>query len=296
MEQKTGHVKLTKDEIIQELIGLLKRCQQKEAANHVLEMASYIDGMENRLDMVVEELANVRKQLEEMKEMQERRSVRGALSDAAGRLEQQCQIIKQQLSEVKEEVKLKAAEIAAEIKARGKMALCKVSEFLGVREKLQDIRRNVQESIAEADKSIQKIDAFGTGMREAGHKIVNAFRALADKPEKEHGEKKVSKTELIKKAFQIKRKLLTGIMDYADAAVEKVERLAGEAKQYQADDLSWEAVCAEGEEIITPAAFVAEPECRYGAEAFEIYRQAAENMVVECREEKEISLRNGKSR
>lgn len=176
------------------------------------------------------------------------------------------------------------------------MALCKVSEFLGVREKLQDIRRNVQESIAEADKSIQKIDAFGTGMREAGHKIVNAFRALADKPEKEHGEKKVSKTELIKKAFQVKRKLLTGILDHADAAVEKVERLAGEVKQYQADDLCREAVCAEEEEIISPAAFVAEPECRYGAEAFEIYQQAAENIAVECTEEKEISLRDGKSR
>ena len=48
------------------------------------------------------------------------------------------------------------------------------------------------------DKSIGKIDAFGTGMREAGQKIANMFRTFADKPEKEYGEKKVSKTELIK--------------------------------------------------------------------------------------------------
>ena len=48
------------------------------------------------------------------------------------------------------------------------------------------------------DKSIGKIDAFGTGMREAGQKIANTFHTFADKPEKEYGEKKFSKTELIK--------------------------------------------------------------------------------------------------
>lgn len=38
-------------------------------------------------------------------------------------------------------------------------------------------------------------------MREAGHKIANTFRTFADKPEKEYGEKKFSKTELIKKPY-----------------------------------------------------------------------------------------------
>ena len=91
----------------------------------------------------------------------------------------------------------------------------------------------MQESIADVDKSIGKIDAFGTGMREAGQKIANTFRTFADKPEKEYGEKKFSKTELLKKTFQAKRKLLSGILKCADAAIEKTEQLAAEVKQYQ---------------------------------------------------------------
>lgn len=50
------------------------------------------------------------------------------------------------------------------------------------------------------------VDAFDTGMREAGQEIANAFRVLADKPEKEYGDKKFSRTEMMKKPFQAERK------------------------------------------------------------------------------------------
>lgn len=182
-------------------------------------MAAYIDGMEQKMDAVIQELVNVRKQLAEMEGRQERKTVKAALTGAVEKLEQQCQKMKQQIFEVKEEIRAKAAEIVTAVKQKGKAALNRISEFLGIRNKLQGIRRNVRESIAEVDKSIAKIDAFGTGTRESGHKIANTFRMFADKPEKEYGEKKFSKTELVKKPFQAKRKLLSGILNYADAAI-----------------------------------------------------------------------------
>ena len=40
---------------------------------------------------------------------------------------------------------------------------------------------NIKESREIADRTIGKIDAFGAGMREAGQKIANTFRTLADK-------------------------------------------------------------------------------------------------------------------
>ncbi len=55
------------------------------------------------------------------------------------------------------------------------------------------------------------------------------------KLEKECGEKKFSKTELIKKPFHAKRKLLSGILNCADAAIEKTKQLAADVKQYQTD-------------------------------------------------------------
>ena len=103
-------MELTNDQVVQELIELLNKNQQKEAANHVGEMAAYIQGMERKMDTVIEELAGMRKQLAEMEAKRQRKSLKEALTKTIDNLEQQCQKIKQQLFEVKTEFKEKAAE------------------------------------------------------------------------------------------------------------------------------------------------------------------------------------------
>ena len=148
------------------------------------------------------------------------------------------------------------------------------------------------------DKSIGKIDAFGKGMREAGQKIANTFRTFADKPEKEYGEKKFSKTELIKKPFQAKRKLLSGILNCADAAIEKTEQLAADVKQYQTDKAEREMGSVDSMEAVNPAelARVAEPEFQYGAEAFEAHQQETTKEMAKDKAAKNVPVKSGKSR
>lgn len=271
----TETMQLTKEQNIMELVELLRRNNMKEAANNIFEMAAYVDVMEKKMESVLQELGTVKEQLHKMEEREAEKGLKQALKRAVGKLEQDCKAMKEKLFEVKAEIRAKAGEIVTAAKQKGKAALNKVSEFLGIRKKLQSIRQNVQESIADVDKSIGRIDAFGTGMREAGQKIANTFRTFADKPEKEYGEKKFSKTELIKKPFQAKRKLLSGILKCADAAIEKTERLAAEVKQYQTDKAERETGSIAGMEAVIPIelARVAEPEFRYGAEAFEAYER-----------------------
>ena len=129
-----------------------------------------------------------------MEEREAEKGLQQSLKRAVNKLEQDCKAMKEKLFEVKTEIKAKAGEIVTVAKQKGKAALNKVAEFLGVKKKLENIRQNVQKSIADVDKSIEKIDAFGTGMREAGQKIANTFRTFADKPEKEYGEKTVKET------------------------------------------------------------------------------------------------------
>ena len=203
MDQQQN-MELTKDQIIQELIALLNQNQQREVANNVFEMAALIDGMEKRLESVTEELVTVKVQLRKMEEREAEKGLQQSLKRAVNKLEQDCKAMKEKLFEVKTEIKAKAGEIVTAAKQKGKAALNKVAEFLGVKKKLENICQNVQESIADVDKSIGKIDAFGKGMREAGQKFANTFRTFADKPEKEYGEKQFAKTELIKKPFQAK--------------------------------------------------------------------------------------------
>ena len=282
--EMTENVELTKEKNLTELIDLLRKNNMQEAANNIFEMAAYVDVMENKMNTVLEELTAVKDQLHKMEEREAEKGLKQTLKRAVNKLEEDCQAMKEKLLEVKAEIKAKAGEIVTVAKQKGKAALNRVSEFLRVKKMLQDFRRNVQESIDDVDKSIGKIDAFGKGMREAGQKIANTFRTFADKPEKEYGEKKFSKTELIKKPFQAKRKLLSGILNCADAAIEKTEQLAADVRQYQTDKAAEREIGSIGNmEAVNPAelAIVAEPEFQYGAEAFEAYERGKKEKAAD---------------
>ena len=296
--EMTANVELTKEKNLMELLDLLRKNNMKEAANSIFEMAAYVDVMEKKMDSVLEELTTVKNQLHKMEEREAEKGLKQSLKRAVNKLEQDCKAMKEKLFEVKTEIKARAGEIVTAAKQKGKAALNRVAEFLGIKKKLEGISQNVQESIADVDKSIGKIEAFGTGMREAGQKIANTFRTFADKPEKEYGEKKFSKTELIKKPFQAKRKLLSGILNCADAAIEKTEQLAADVKQYQTDKAERETSIIDNGEAINPAelAVVAEQEFQYGAEAFEAHQQEAERTAVKDITEKNVPKKSGKSR
>ena len=296
--EMTENMQLTKEQNLMELMELLRKNNMKKAANSIFEMAAYVDVMEKKMDSVLEELGTVKDQLHKMEEREAEKGLKQSLKRAVGKLEQDCKAMKEKLFEVKAEIKVKAGEIVTAAKQKGKAALNKVAEFLGIKKKLEGIRQNVQESIADVDKSIGKINAFGTGMREAGQKIANTFRTFADKPEKEYGEKKFSKTELIKKPFQAKRKLLSGILNCADAAIEKTEQLAADVKQYQTDKAEREMGSVDSMEAVNPVelAMVAESEFQYGAEAFEAHQQETSKAMATDKATKNVPVKNGKSR
>lgn len=274
--------RMTKDAIIRELIDLLNQNQQKEAANNVFEMAALIDGMEKRLESVTEELVNVRRQLEKMEQENADKTLKATIRKAVDSLEQQCHRMKEQLLEIKAEVKAKASDIVAEVKEKGKAALHKMSEFFGIRNKLESVRDNVHKSIAETEHTIEKIDAFGSGMREAGQKIANTFRSFADKEtvDYESKEKKFSKTELAKKPFAMQKRLYESMERHLEAAIEKVESLARDNQQEQRQEQpeSYSSISAEQPETL---GMVAEPEFEYGADAFEAYQNSGKQNTFE---------------
>jgi len=145
---------LTQDEIVMELIRLLKENQMMHKANYIFESATYVDGLEKKLDQVVAELNDVKKQLADLQEQQMMKSIKAQLANASERMEALCNSMKEQLFEVKTEFKEKATSIVTEVKAKGNEALNRVSEFLGVKEKLEKLRMNVREAGIEIDKTI----------------------------------------------------------------------------------------------------------------------------------------------
>ena len=223
---------------------------------------------------MTEEIARLREDIQRMQEDTFTNRLKKSLSEAADRLEKRCEEIKQQIFEVKESIKSKAGEIMADFKMRGKAALNRVSEFIGLKDKLVGIRNKVKEGIADTNRTIAKIDSFGKGMREAGQKVANTFRTFADKEEVDYSdkEKKISKTEVAKKPWQWQKKVYESMVLHLDAAIDKVEDLSRDVEldRMEKKQIDKPEQVTDIRDAIAPVSSVAEPtEYQFGAEAFE---------------------------
>ena len=277
---------LLKDEMIMELLELLKHNNMPKEAKHTFEFCADVDSLEKKLDSMTEELTNVKQQLKNMQEDTVLNNLKTQIQTAAERLQERCNAMKEQLYVVKDNIRSKASEIVVEVKKKGKAALNKISELLGVKEKIVSIRELVKESQKDVISTITKIDAFGAGMREANQKIANTFRTFADREAVDYAQKdrKVTKTEMVKKPWITKKKILEAMELRLDGAIDKAENLE---RDVEIDCM----VKMFNEQMDKPHAksevTMAEPEYRYGADAFEAYGKSKGTF------EKELVLNNG---
>ena len=302
MDMEAGKT-LTNEEVIRELLELLKKNAMKEQANDVFEICSYVDGLEKKIDSMTEELTNMQNQIKEMQEDTLVNNAIKALSEAQERLNARCEQIKSQVLEVKAQVKSTAKSIVDEAKAKGRTALYRVSEFLGIKKKLLDIRENVRGAIKTTDKDIAKTALLAKGFREAGQTAANAFRTFADKPEVDYSQKEQKHpiTKAVLAPMKAVKKILVSMELHLDASIDKLDNLAMNVqldKEKHMENAKTkeqtepERVEAEREEAVY-SPMVAEPqEYQYNADAFEargvdeVKQEAAHKEAPKVREDK----------
>ena len=283
MDMEAGKT-LTNEEVIRELLDLLKKNAMKEQANDVFEICSYVDGLEKKIDSMTEELTNMQNQIKEMQEDTLVNNAKKALSEAQERLNTRCEQIKSQVLEVKEQVKSTAKGIVEEAKEKGRAALYRVSEFLGIKKRLLDIRENVRDAIKTTDKDIAKTALLAKGLREVGQTAANAFRTFADKPEVDYSQKEQKHpiTKAVLAPMKAVKKILVSMELHLDASIDKLDNLAMNVQldkekhmenaktKEQTEPERAEAERVEAEVVYSP--MVAEPqEYQYNADAFENY-------------------------
>ena len=304
MDMEAGKT-LTNEEVIRELLDLLKKKAMKEQANDVFEICSYVDGLEKKIDSMTEELTNMQNQIKEMQEDTLVNNAKKALSEAQERLKTRCEQIKLQVLEVKEHVRSTAKGIVEEAKEKGRAALYRVSEFLGIKKRLLDIRENVRDAIKTTDKDIAKTALLAKGLREAGQTAANAFRTFADKSEVDYSQKEQKHpiTKAVLPPMKAVKKMLVSMELHLDASIDKLDNLAMNVQldkekhmdnakaQEQTEPERAEAERVEAEIVYSP--MVAEPqEYQYNADAFEargvdeVKQEAAYKETAKVREDK----------
>ena len=302
MDMEAGKT-LTNEEVIRELLELLKKNTMKEQANDVFEICSYVDGLEKKIDSMTEELTNMQNQIKEMQEDTLINNAKKALSEAQERLNARCEQIKSQVFEVKAQVKSTAKSIVDEAKEKGRDALYRVSEFLEIKKRLLDIRENVRGAIKTMDKDIAKTALLAKGFREAGQTAANAFRTFADKPEVDYSQKEQKHpiTKAVLAPMKAVKKILVSMELHLDASIDKLDNLAMNVQldkekhmenakaQEQTEPERAEAERIEAEIVYSP--MVAEPqEYQYNADAFEaigadeVKQEAEHKEVAKVRE------------
>jgi predicted transcriptional regulator/ElaB/YqjD/DUF883 family membrane-anchored ribosome-binding protein len=309
MDMEAGKT-LTNEEVIRELLDLLKKNAMKEQANDVFEICSYVDGLEKKIDSMTEELTNMQNQIKEMQEDTLVNNAKKALSEARERLNTRCKQIKSQVWEVKEQVSSTAKSIVEEAKAKGRAALYRVSEFLGIKKRLLDIRENVRGAIKTTDKDIAKTGLLAKEFREAGQTVANAFRTFADKPEVDYSQKEQKHpiTKAVLAPMKSVKKMLVSMKLHLDASIDKLDNLAmnvqldkekhmenanerEQTEPEQTEPERAEAERVEAELVYSP--MVAEPqEYQYNADAFEargvdeVKQEATHKKIAKVREDK----------
>jgi len=302
MDMEAGKT-LTNEEVVRELLELLKKNALKEQANDVFEICSYVDGLEKKIDSMTEELTNMQNQIKEMQEDTLVNNAKKALSEAQERLNARCEQIKSQVLKVKTQVKSTAKSIVDEAKEKEKSALYRVSEFLGIKKRLLDIRENVRGAIKTTDKDIAKTALLAKGFREAGQTAANAFRTFADKPEVDYSQKEQKHpiTKAVLAPMKAVKKILVSMELHLDASIDKLDNLAMNVqldKEKHMENAKTkeqtepERVEAEREEAVY-SPMVAEPqEYQYNADAFEargvdeVKQEAAHKEAPKVREDK----------
>ena len=275
MDMEAGKT-LTNEEVVRELFELLKKNAMKEQANDVFEICSYVDGLEKKIDSMTEELTNMQNQIKEMQEDTFVNNAKKALSEAKERLNTRCEQIKSQVLEVKAQVKSTAKSIVDEAKEKGRAALYRVTEFVGIKKRLLNVRTAVKDMIVSTDRDIARTALLAKGLREAGQTINNAFHTFADKPEVDYSQKEQKHpfTKAVLAPMKAVKKLLVSMELQLDASIDKLDNLAmnvqfdKEKRMEHTKDKDQKAPDTEREIIYSP--MVAEPqEYKYNADAFE---------------------------
>lgn len=252
--------------------------QLSKAAEQYTQDSEYVKELIAQMEMVVEKINYqeerydaLNKKLSDVEVLKEDKEVTERLVKEN---EDKDGIISHQQDELNK-AKSTAKNIVDETKAKGRAALYRVTEFVGIKKRLLNVRTAVKDMIVSTDRDIARIALLAKGLREAGQIVNNAFHTFADKPEVDYSQKEQKHpfTKAVLAPMKAVKKLLVSMELHLDASIDKLDNLAmnvqfdKEKRMEQTKDKEQKAPDTEREIIYSP--MVAEPqEYKYNADAF----------------------------
>ena len=213
---------LVHNENFSELINSLKQNNMHQQADELFELASYIDMLENRLEQFSGELSTIQQLINQTYGQTTQKAMPETISETA----EKYTVIKTAVTEVKDYIKAKSSEIISDTKLHSKKALNRVSEFLGIKNKLMSILNFVQKSITETERFVSSIESLESGMREAKYMADNTLREFTGKDKIDYTQKENTLTSMFKKPLEGQVRIFKDMERHLNAAIERTDHLA----------------------------------------------------------------------
>jgi len=136
--------------------------------------------MENFVKRAEDKIADMKSQLDEMKEIQNQ-PIKKTLQNAIKNLEKLVAGIKGMINELKNNIINGCKNAVEAFKEHGAAALDKLASFFHVKDGLQNISTNIDKMIEANDNAVNKINTFANEYHKAGRSIKNMARVAVGK-------------------------------------------------------------------------------------------------------------------
>ena len=220
---ETLQVPIGEQEHLKEFFKLLSQNGQQQEASEFSSLVTQLNQMEKQYTAVLSELKAVREQLESIQDNGIKATVTKSVSSAQQKVEQ----AKDQLGHIRTSLSDMVKQTLAAVKQHGISALNKAADFMGIKAALNDMRDNLNASISDTQKSIDRINAVGRELHALNEHGKNLGRALIGKEAAELTQRNEDKGVLaaIAKPLKKSKAMLEGMEKGVTRALQSIDRL-----------------------------------------------------------------------
>ena len=220
---ETLQVPIGEQEHLKEFFKLLSQNGQQQEASEFSSLVTQLNQMEKQYTAVLSELKAVREQLEGIQDKGIKATVTKSVSSAQQKVEQ----AKDQLGHIRTSLSDMVKQTLAAVKQHGISALNKAADFMGIKAALNDMRDNLNVSISDTQKSIDRINAVGSELHALNEHGKNLGRALIGKEAAELTQRNEDKGVLaaIAKSLKKSKAMLEGMAKGVTRALQSIDRL-----------------------------------------------------------------------
>ena len=217
---------LTQNEYVRELFAILE--SNGKDTSGLSAMLGKEQEMQNTLAALVSWKKQAEKQLDAISEIQNH-PMKSALKNIIKTLEVKIEKLKEQLTELRSGIITGCKNAVAAFKGKGIAALDKLASFFHIKGVLKAIDRTANESVAQCNSNIQRIDVFSREYHSAGRAVKNMARMFIGKEPIDAQKEAGRLARAVSAPFKIERAAMLKISGLAVAMTKSLEQLENTA-------------------------------------------------------------------